>query len=172
MNVITYSGQTDYTLREITQGYPHTLVCLDSGTSFRTIIDSNYKPSNLELAITKRPMNISFRQIPGLEASDIKALYETKHRISQNDVNVRTLAKQILSGNESKGIKSLMQPSRVIDVVSLIDTAWTVDQTLYFLVSNYQLTDKDVTTNYALLSCELKIYMEFLPNFYSIYQSL
>lgn len=175
MYAMAYSGQNDDTMRGISQKYPHTLVCLDSGTSFRNKIFSGYKPSNQELKITKRPLNIEFRSIPDLEAKDILALWRIKKKIQTPEVNSRTIARRILMGNENKGIPTILDDQERIDaLVSLVDlkktplevTAWLSD------LLDDEHNPKTIYQNYMLTTRELWIYMSHFSGFDETYRSI
>ena len=172
MFVLTYTGQNDQTLREVSKEKSHTLICLDSGESFRTEINKNYKPTNCELAITKRPDNVSFRRVPGLEAEDIRALFLIKNKLQDPISNTRTLIKKVLLGNEAKGIQNIFDPKTIQSVLPEIDPNWTSKYALAWCINNLPIYEDSLMTNYLLTSRELHIYMQYLPEFTMIYRSL
>lgn len=172
MFVLTYTGQNDQTLRDISKEKSHTLICLDSGESFRTSISDKYKPSNCELAITKRPDNVSFRRIPGLEAEDIKSLWLFKKKIQEPTGNTRTQIKKILTGNLNKGVSPICPSEFIMDILHEIDPNWTIQHAIKWVTDNCPVDDKQIQLNYRLLSRDMSTYMVYLENFSEIYQSL
>lgn len=172
MYIISYTGQNDKTMREIAKVHSQTLVCLDSGTSFRTKIHSGYIPSNVQLEITKRPENTEFRLIQGLEAEDIKSLWLFKKKIQEPTGNTRTQIKKILTGNLNKGVSPICPSEFIMDILHEIDPNWTIQHAIKWVTDNCPVDDKQIQLNYRLLSRDMSTYMVYLDNFSEIYQSL
>ena len=173
MHVIAYTGQSDSTLKLYSEQYDQTLICMDSGSSFRNNISVGYIPSNVELNITRRPPNTSFRKIEDLEAEDIRALYMIKYKI-QEPKNTRSIIKKVLSGNPNRGIPQIMNSSLIMDLLPLIDPESKTTQAIMFLCKNYDIDERQIWDNFQLTSRELKVYVENIDHedFTKIYNSL
>lgn len=170
--MIVYSGQNDDTIRLISEKYPRTLICLDSGTSFRNKIYSYYAPSNIALNLTTRPHNVEFITIQDLEAEDIKALFLIKNKIEEPSVSNKTLIRKILQGNPIKKIPTLMLPD---DIDEYIRNMNGVEQTLkpaLYIEATTSIPRYRIEMNEKLLTKELEIYRTNLDNFDEIYKRI
>lgn len=169
--ILPYIGQSDREIKELTRTHESILITLDSGTSFRTQFLAKYKPSNHELILTKRYHNIRFKLIEGLEAPDIKFLYEHKYKISDKP-SVRTIIRTILEGNPKKGISPIMDERLIPSILKLIDPNLKSEAAIKFLADNYPLDHDRLRMSYMCLCREFRLYFNHLPDFYNKYESI
>ncbi|NOT38547.1 MAG: hypothetical protein HOP11_14340 [Saprospiraceae bacterium] len=169
--VITYTGQTENTIKDLLQEYGYLLITLDSGTSFRTHFSPKFKASKIDLNLTRRFPNVKFKLVQGLEAEDIKSLYETKTKTASTP-NTKTVIKKILLGNPIKGVPELMSEDLIKDLLPLVNSEWKSEQAMLFVADNYPVSHEDIRNNYLCLSREFRVYVNYLPNFYEIYNSI
>lgn len=171
-HVIAYSGQNDDTMKLISQRNQHTLVCLDSGESFRQKLYPAYTPACMELNITRRHPNMEFIRVPGLEAEDIRAIYLIKHKVSEPSFNARTLTRKILGGNFMRNIPQLMDPVSVDSIMQMVEGDTPFQSVLKFLKENTDIEPAMIDLNYRLVSRELIIYMDHFDGLNELYNRL
>lgn len=169
-HILAYSNQNDDTIKELTFRYPHILICLDSGTSFRNAsLFNGYIPSNNPLKLTKRPMGVEFIQHQGLEAKDLMALFLIKNKIEEPKRSNKTLLSKILLGNSFRGIPQLCTPENSKYYVENFDPDIPLWKAYNILEEEFGIPYQRLYLNEQLFSYKLNLYMECLEDFETIY---
>jgi len=172
-HILAYSNQNDDTIKELSFKYPHILICLDSGSSFRkTSLYNGYIPSNNPLKLTKRPFGVEFIQFPDLEAKDIMALWLIKNKIEEPKRSNKTLLSKILLGNSFRGIPSLCSPENSKRYTEDFDPDIPLWKAYNILEDEFEIPYNKLHLNEQLFSYKLNVFRENLEGFDKFYNSL
>ena len=170
MNVISYNNQTPEFFRKQAQEHEDTLICLNSGTSFRQKIDRGYIANPEALPDFERFKNIRFQRWSDMEAEDLRYLWQCKY-LGRPDQSIKMVCKKILEGNPTKGIPTLL-PNHIAltDVLPNIKLGWSQLKAFDYICDNLDLDKNDISRNYELTARNMELYRTNIPDFDKLYK--